>query len=870
MSEVYRARDTKLNRDVAVKVLADWLPNRTESLARFEQEAHVLASLNHPHIAQIYGFEELTATDPERLPVRALVMELIEGPTLAERIAQGPIPLEETLSIAQQIAGALETAHEGGIIHRDLKPANVKLTAAGVVKVLDFGLAKLLALLEGPEMAAAARNPPTLVGPTRSGVVLGTAAYMAPEQARGQPLDRRADVWAFGVVLYEMLTGHRPFQGATISDTIAAVLRQDIDWGRLPSWTPLGLRRLLKRCLARNVTDRYHDAGDVRLALADVLDDGGSLTTGSGAVRAATWTRWVAAALAVAATAITLGAWQIASRAHRGVTPVIRFTIEPPPQVAHVSYVAAAPDGRFIVYEAQVEGEFQLFLRRLDEVESRRLAGTEGGRGPFVSPDGAWIAFVRAGKIYKVPTTGGEALPVHSVQGGPGAAWTADGHIVFSRAWLSGLSTVSGDGGTPTVLTEPDRSKHEIGHWWPSLLPDGRVLFTIVKAGGGLNDARIGLFDPGTRTYRTLFPGAKAEWLPSGHIVFYRAGRYHAIPFDASSSELGAHSFPVLDDARELDPAGDWSQTIALASTGALAYLSGPYVPASRLTWIDADGTSTPLAFAPRPYVGVKLSPDGRLAATASYEAGRLLLRVFDLERGTEEEPKIEGMNWNPVWLPDGRLSFTSMRKGDFDVYVKDIANRRTEQAVLAGPDDTDPVAWTKDGRIVFQGSEPDGTYPLKLVDPRHPSRITRLTEQHVENGGSLSPDERWLVYQSAASGRSTVYVRSLTDGSPATAVSREPGEFPVFLRDGRTLALVRGRRLVVRPWRESRAGFEVGPERVVTQLAFGSGWTYGAPYDVAGGGRFLALVRTEDTPAPRIRVVLGWNGEVERLGSGR
>jgi len=868
MSEVYRARDTRLNRDVAVKVLADWLSDDAESLARFEREAHVLASLNHPHIAQIYGFEEHAATNPGGPPVRALVMELIEGPTLGERIAQGAVPLEEALSIAQQIAGALEIAHERGIIHRDLKPANVKLTPAGVVKVLDFGLAKLLALLEGPEMAAAALNSPTPGGPTMSGVVLGTAAYMAPEQARGQPVDRRADVWAFGVLLYEMLAGHRPFQGATVSDTIAAVLRQDIDWERLPTWTPGGLRRVLKRCLERNATERFHDAGDVRLALADLLDDGGRLTTGSGPTRPARWARWVAAAVAIAATAVTLGAWQFASRAQRGANPVIRFTIEPPPQVAHVSYVAAAPDGRFIVYEAQVEGEFRLFLRRLDELESRPLAGTEGGRGPFVSPDGAWIAFVRAGKIYRVPTAGGDALPVHGVQGGPGAAWTSDGQIVFSRAWLSGLSMVSGDGGTPTVLTEPDRSKHEIGHWWPSPLPDGRVLFTIVTAGSGLNDARIGLLDGATRTYRTLFPGAKAEWLPSGHIVFYRAGRYHAIPFDVTSSKLGTRSFPVLDDARELDPAGDWSQTVALASTGALAYLSGPYVPASRLTWIDTDGTATPLPFAPRPYVGVKLSPDGRRAATASYEAGRLLLRVFDLERGTEEELKIEGMNWNPVWLPDGRLSFTSMRKGDFDVYIKDIANRRTEQAVLAGPDDTDPVAWTADGRMVFQGSEPDGTYPLKLADPRHPSRIMKLTEQHVENGGSLSPDERWLVYHSAASGRSTVYVRSLNDDRPAVAVSREPGEFPVFLRDGRTLALVRGRRLVVRSWRTSRAGFEVGPEHVVTQLAFGSGWTYGAPYDVAEGGRFLALVRTEDTPPPRIRVVLGWNGEVGRLGS--
>jgi hypothetical protein len=266
--------------------------------------------------------------------------------------------------------------------------------------------------------------------------------------------------------------------------------------------------------------------------------------------------------------------------------------------------------------------------------------------------------------------------------------------------------------------------------------------------------------------------------------------------------------------------------------------------------------------------VGVKLSPDGRRAATASVEAGRLLIRILDLERGSEEMPNIDGMNWNPVWLPDGRLSYTSMRKGDFDVYVREIGGTGAEHAVLSGEDDTDPIAWTRDGRLIFQGSEPDGAYPLKLFDPRDPPRITRLTEQHVDNGGSLSPDERWLAYQSAAIGRSVVYVRPLLTPGPAVALSRDSGEFPIFLRDGKTLALVRGQQLVVRSWRADRGQFEIGPERVVAPLAFGSGWTYGAPYDVAADGRFLAIVRTEPAPPPRIRVVLGWDGEVMRASA--
>ena len=577
-----------------------------------------------------------------------------------------------------------------------------------------------------------------------------------------------------------------------------------------------------------------------------------------------------AVAAAVFAISGALVAWILLPRGPRAdpMNLIVRFAIEPPREVMSVFYVAAATDGRFVVYEAQVEGEFRLLMRRFDELESRQLAGTEGARGPFISPDGAWIGFVRNATIYKVPTAGGDALAVCNVQGGPGATWAADGRIVFSRAWLSGLSSVSADGGTPTVLTSPDPGKQEIGHWWPSMLPDGRVLFTIATASTGLNDARIGLLDPVSGTYRVLFPGAKATWLRSGHIVFYRTGRYHAVPFDLSSGTVAGDSFPVLDDAQEIDPAGDWSQTVAITSTGALAYLAGAYVPPSRLTWIDASGTSTPLAFAPRPFVSVKLSPDGRFAATASLETGRLLIRVLDIERGTEETPKIDGMNWNPVWLPDGRLSFTSMRKGDFDVYVKDVRGTGAEQAVLTGPDDTDPIAWTRDGRLVFQGSEPDGAYPLKLFDPREPSRITRLTEQHVDNGGSLSPDERWLAYQSVVSGRSVVYVRLLNASGPSLALSRDPGEFPIFLRYGKTLALVRGQQLVVRPWRDSNGRFEIGPERVVSKLAFGSGWTFGAPYDVAADGRFLALVRTAETPPPRIRVVLGWDREVARLGS--
>jgi eukaryotic-like serine/threonine-protein kinase len=863
MGQVYCARDTRLNRDVAIKVLPDLFAADPERLARFEREAQILASLNHAHIAQIYGFEDSTALGGGRGMLPALVMELVDGPTLADRIRQGRIPLDEALPIGRQIAEALEAAHARGIIHRDLKPANVKLTAAGAVKVLDFGLAKALNPL-------AENLSPDLVHPaTISGVVLGTAAYMAPEQARGLPVDERADIWALGVVLYEMLTGRLPFEGDTISDRIAAVLREDIKWTHLPADTPNELRRLLRRCLQRDPKNRLHDAADARLILAEVEAD--RLLGGAGRRPWRTRTPWLVAGVAVAASALA-GALALARLLKPGgreaPRPIVRFAIEPPPEVMNISSVAVAADGRFAVYEAQVEGEFHFFMRRFDGLQSQLVAGTEGARGPFLSPDGAWIGFVRDAKLYKVSTAGGDALAVCSVQGGPGSTFTTDGRIVFSRAWLSGLSSVSADGGTPVVLTTPDRSKEEIGHWWPSALPGGRVLFTIARASTGLNDARIALLDPGSGAYRVLFAGAQASWFPPGHLVFYRTGRYHAVPFDPASGTVTGEPFPVLEDAREIDPAGDWGQPVSVAPGGVLAYLPGHYVPPSRLTWIDGDGTLKPLAFAARPFIGVKLSPDGQRVATASLEAGRLLIRLFDLGRGTEEIPSIDGMNWNPVWLPDGRLSYTSMRKGDFDVYLKEQGGTGAERAVLTGPDDTDPIAWTRDGRLVFQGSEPDGAYPLKLFDPRRPAQITRLTEQHVDNGGSLSPDERWLAYQSAAIGRSVVYVRPMTTPGPAIALTRDPGEFPIFLPDGKTLALVRGRQLVVRSWRDAGGRFEIGPERVVAPLGFGSGWAFGAPYDVARKGRFIALVRTEPPPPPRIRVVLGWDREMARLSA--
>ncbi len=563
MGEVYRARDTRLHRDVALKVLSGTLAADPERLARFAREAQLLASLNHPAIAQIYGFEELPAgADP---PVSALVLELVEGRTLADRIAEGPVPIAKVLVIARQIASALEAAHAAGIIHRDLKPANVKVSAADEVKVLDFGLAKgPVARASSDEATRAAR-----VATTQVGTVLGTAAYMAPEQARALAADERSDIWALGVVVYEMLTGRRPFAGDTTSDTIAAVLRADIDWDRLPSDTPDELRRLLRRCLQRDPQQRLQAAGDARLVFSDLEREPlPEQSRGRHRLRRSTWFVAGGVLAAALATVVAAGAW-LGRRSDADATSrIIRFAIEPPAEVTSITNVTLPADGRFVVFEGRVGGETRLFLRMLDALDTRALPGTEGGRWPFVSPDGLWVGFFRDGQMLKVSTQGGDPLFVCEAATGPGATWAADGRIIFSRTWLSGLSIVSADGGQPTALTTPDPSKHEIGHWWPSMLPDGRVLFTVAAAGSGLNDDHVALLNVADARYQVLFQGARASWIRSGHVLFFRAGRYEAVPFSVSTGQVTGAAVPVLDDAQDFDPAGDLPQPMATAAHG--------------------------------------------------------------------------------------------------------------------------------------------------------------------------------------------------------------------------------------------------------------------------------------------------------------
>ena len=510
MGEVYRARDPKLKRDVAIKVLPADVANDRERLARFQREAEVLASLNHPHIAHVYGIEE-----------NALVMELVEGEDLSQRIARGPIPLDEALPIAKQIAEALEAAHEAGIVHRDLKPANVKVRPDGTVKVLDFGLAKALDQGSGTRDQGSGdlANSPTITSPamTMRGVILGTAAYMAPEQAKGKAVDKRADIWAFGCVLYEMLTGRAPFGGETITDVIAAVVKSDPDWSALEASTPHQIRRLLARCLTKDPRARLRDIGDARVLFEEDERVQPLAIPPAARSRWAVVVPWAIAATAViAAIAVAIPSWRTptARTPVRFLEPVLNPRIAPNPVLA--------PDGSFLVYVTD-----SLQHRRLSEVETREMPGTKGATAPFVSPDGRWIGFYANGKLKKIAVDGREPVEVAAVSAdSAGAAFASSDRILFSPGWYrSAIQSVSADGGPVTPISTLDEAAGERGHWWPNVLPDGRhVLITIWYASMGLSTAKIAVLDLETRTHRVLFAGAMARY-SSGHVLFFRAGQ---------------------------------------------------------------------------------------------------------------------------------------------------------------------------------------------------------------------------------------------------------------------------------------------------------------------------------------------------------
>jgi eukaryotic-like serine/threonine-protein kinase len=873
MGEVYRARDTKLNRNVAIKFLLPAVAHDPDRLARFSREAQLLASLNHPHIAQIYGLEEADG-------LHALVMELIEGPTVSERIAHGAIPVPEALRISMQLAEALEAAHEQGIIHRDLKPANIKVREDGTVKVLDFGLAKALAPTSA-EGRDDVDSPAPEAPPTEPGVILGTAAYMSPEQARGRPIDKRADIWAFGVVLYEMLTGRTVFTGETTSDTIAAILQCEPDWAALPANLPSSIRTLIRGCLAKERRERIADMSVAKFALEDPAGAHSWPTTF--APRPSPWRR-----LAIPASAWLLGiamsgaAVWIATRARVPLPRVSRFVITPPIAAALTvseGYhdLVLTPDGSRLVY---VGGDgASLFVRTLDQLDATPLTGFNAAFGPFVSPDGQWIGVfdgASAPALKKVAIAGGPAVTLSRPDSPTrGASWGVDGTIVFATTNpATGLQRISAAGGEPSVLTRPNRAGGEADHIWPEILPDGHsVLFTITALTGRLDQSQIAVLDLRTGSQTVLIRGGSdARYVSTGHLLYAAEGTLRAVAFDLARLTVVGTSVAVLPQVRTT---ATGKADAAVAANGTLVYVPGGVTATeSSLVWVDRQGQETPLAAPPRAYVYPRLSPDGRRLAFFMSDQ-ELDIWLLDLSRSTLTRLTSDaGLENYPVWMPDGhQLFFSSERDGARNLFVQADSGgaiTRLTKSVNAQY----PTSISPDGaRLVFTeiatATAAGDVMQLRLDRTR---AVTPLVQTPFnERNGEVSPDSRWLAYDANNSGRFEIYVRPYPDVTGGLwQVSTDGGTRPLWARNGHELFYLSPTGALMRVGVTGGAAWAASAPTTLFEGRYGAAAFHsGRTYDVSPDGRrFLMIKGAADapngTPATMV-VVLNWFEELKR-----
>ncbi len=871
MGEVFRARDTRLDREVAVKVLPAELADDPERLARFRREAKTLAALNHRNIAAIHGLEE----DRGRL---YLVMELAQGETLEARIARGSMAPEEALKVAIQMASGLEEAHAKGVVHRDLKPANVKLGPEGEVKILDFGLAR--AYLGEEESAEDPGSMPTMTAAmTREGVILGTAAYMSPEQARGYPVDERTDIWAFGVVLFELLAGRRLFAGETATDILAMVLRNDPDWEALPPDLTPSLRRLMQRCLQKDKRQRLHHIADARIVMEEILRDGTSLhaATGDPGLTAPARTRssrlgWMAAG-AMALVAAALG-WLAMSSEPTPPAAAMQFDMQMPADTYIYSGrlpLAFRPDGTGFVVSLKMDGGTQLFLRPLDGLELEAIPGTRDADSPFFSPDGRWLGFQRNGKLFKVALDGGTPTELCPTPWG-GGTWTRDDQIVFTHSYSTGLYTVSAAGGEPRQLTTPDPSHNELGHWWPQVLPDDDwVVFTGYST--PIRNSRILAYSRKSGEIRLLIEGGSfGRWVPTGHLVFVREGKLLAAPFDRDGMAVTGPEQPVLDDV--FLEMSDGFSPLDFSPDGTLVFVPASVMQQPRqLVWYDRQGRMTPLDLPPRLYSSPMLSPDGRRIAVTITESDNSDVWILDLVRGTSSRFTFSPTSdLRPIWTPDGSTVIYNGEEPQYTIYARPADGSQDTRLLLKEAEDTIPSAVSPDGKwLVYTRSQvqTDSDLWLYPLDEEGEPRLLLQTE-FTEVEGAVSPDGRWLAYNSNESGRPQVYVMPFPRGGARIQVSIDGGQAPIWSPDGRWLYFLGGSEIMaasVGDGEAAESGLMIGrPELVFGGLDLSSEGYGSVPSLDPSGERFLLAHTPEESKPRTLRVVVNWFSKLQEI----
>jgi Tol biopolymer transport system component len=863
MGEVYRAQDTRLDRTVAIKILPEAFANDLDRLHRFEYEARILSTLNHPNLLAIY---DVGAQDG----IHYLVSEYLEGQTLRERMGTTPLPQRKVTEYALQIANGLAAAHDKGIVHRDLKPENVFVTREERVKILDFGLAKQARLSDLAAETAAMTSP----NPTAAGMVLGTVGYMSPEQVKGQPADHRSDIFSFGAILYEMISGRRAFKGESSVETMSAILKEDPpEMSESGLHVSPGMERIIRRCLEKSPPQRFQSAKDLAFALDTITSSSVSAATPALPAKASRWIKVGAVVGALAVLAVAALAWRrFSAPITAASTAVRRVTVALPeaeplalaslaPLAIGRTSIAISPDGSRIAYVGNRNGTPELFVRELDRFESRALPGTEGAFDPFFAPDGVWVGFFSGTKLKKVSLLGGDPVTLCEARNPYGATWGPDGLIVFADSEGSNLTQVSSSGGTPKVIVTPPGGGLLT---LPSFLPDGSALVFNMATGSltnpDMDQIQVVSLAKGNRKL-LLEGGTYPHYAASGHLLFLRGGSLFAAPFDLKRLEVTGPAVPMIDKIRtESGGAGQ----LGVSSEGTLVYVAGSAMWQGDFVWVDRQGMAKPVGLPQQVYGSFRISPDGRRLAVAV--AGKTdEVWVYDFGRGSFTRLTPAGYNWGPIWTPDGkRVTYQTMRDQTRSIFSRAADGSGTEERLLA--EATWPGSWSPDGKVLAFDCAPWGHVCLLPEGSQKPQAFT--TSSSTEWGGSFSRDGKWIAYTSDESGRYEVYVRPYPGPGGQWQISTDGGEEPVWSPDGHELFYRRAFKWMTVRFRTTPE-FSAEPPRLLFEGPYVN--VMGVSYDVAPDGQhFLMLRGAEEGKTTQLKVVLNWFEELKRSVPGR